>query len=192
MALVSEHRLSVVLAVVAAGAHTISSVSKTTGYSLSGIHQAFECLRDRGLIQDCGRDNGHGGGQAKLVELTERGRAAARPGEAGLEKARLNGHRHHANAGLADRIREVLIDGPKTTRQVAQALELPEKTCAQTLQQLATITGGVVAEGPHDNKTFRLFEPGRAKTVPFDPERPFRYAQPIQRGRGAKWGAGLA
>lgn len=188
--LISDYRVNVVLAMIAQGADCAGEIIRRTGFTPSSVSAALEALRQRKDIERCGTRRGNGGGTTKLYQVTAR--ANVRLTEAFAHKSRLNGHRHHANAGLADRIREVLLEGPKTAGEVAQELELPEKTVMATLQQLATITGGVVAEGPKEHKTYRLYERGDSGAVRFDPDRPFRYAQPIRHGRGAKWGAGLA
>ena len=106
-----------------------------------------------------------------------------------LEKSQANGRAGHANAGLSQRIREALAEGPMTSQQIADDLGVPWVAVKHQLSTLTKITGGVVASGPHSRRVYALFR--GAAAAPVDPERPFRRAARIEVGRGSFWGAGL-
>lgn len=185
---VSEERLVVVLAVIAAGADCAASVKKATGYSVSSVFNALEVLRARKQIEYTGT-RAAGGADTRVFRVVDM--AAVRPGEAAAHKSRLNGHRHHANAGLTDLVRSHLRrDRGLTAEEVARNMGRPTLLVMGILQQLATITGGVVAEGPRLKRTYRLYTPTEQPDAT-DETRPFRKAGRIVHGRGAYWGAGL-
>lgn len=102
--------------------------------------------------------------------------------------------RNRKHNGTARRIRRELAESrePMSASAIAFATGIPIEYVRRSIQDMVSVTGGVVAtRGEKGVTRYTLYQAPPAETQPVAGEE-FRLAGKITIGRGSKWGAGLA